>query len=106
MNKLQVLLAYFQAKRRLKWSRNQINRWHNKRIKKIIQHAKTNSPFYQTLYGKEEEFENLPIISKKEMMESFKFFNTEGISKEEAIALAKAGEEDGTYKSNICNKYS
>ena len=89
MNKLQVLLAYFQAKRRLKWSRSQIDCWHNKRIKKIIQHAKTNSPFYQTLYGKEEGFENLPIISKKEMMESFKFFNTEGISKEEAIALAK-----------------
>ena len=101
MNKLQILLAYFQAKRRLKWSRSQIDRWHNKRIKKIIQHAKTSSPFYQTLYGKEEEFENLPIISKKEMMESFKFFNTEGISKEEAIALAKAGEEEGTYESNI-----
>jgi len=101
MNKLQVLLSYFQAKRRLKWSREQIDRWHSRGIKKIIQHAKKNSPFYQTLYGKEEAFEKLPIISKKEMMGSFKFFNTEGISKEEAIALAKSGEEKRTYESNI-----
>lgn len=101
VSKLKILQAYFQAKRRMQWSRKKIDLWHQKKIKQKIAYAKKHSPFYETLYGVETDFANLPIISKEEMMRSFAYFNVAGITKEDAIDVAKEGEADKTFDSTI-----
>lgn len=97
MNKFHILKSYFQAKRRLHWTRDEITRWHEKGIRKKVFHAKRFSPFYRSLYGNETDFSKLPIISKREMMEAFKYFNTVGLSKERALQLA----DKGSFQSGI-----
>ncbi|QVL57793.1 MAG: hypothetical protein KFB93_01580 [Simkaniaceae bacterium] len=101
MNKLQILRSYFQTKKRMHWSRERIDRWQKRGIKRIIAHAKKCSPFYQALYRDENELQKLPLISKKEMMNSFQDFNVAGISKDEAIQAAMGGEKDGSYDSTV-----
>ncbi len=101
MNKLQILLSYFQTKKRLKWNRKKLEKWHKKEIIKIVSYAKKHSPFYQKLYENITDFASFPIISKREMMETFDLFNTEGISKEKAIQVAYEGEKNKTYDSKI-----
>lgn len=101
MNKMQILRSYFQTKRRLKWDRNKLEIWHKKGIRKIVSYAKKHSPFYRKLYGNMTNFASFPIISKKEMMETFDLFNTAGISKEKAVQVALEGEKNKTYDSKI-----
>ncbi|MCF7853054.1 MAG: hypothetical protein K9M07_07435 [Simkaniaceae bacterium] len=85
---LRILINYIRALKARTWSREQIEKHQKKRLQKIHAYAKSHSSFYAALNG-------FPVISKREMMENFSNFNTQGISKEEAIARAMVGEDIG-----------
>ena len=88
-----ILYNYWQAKRRLRFSREKLDAWQKKHLENILHFARTHSPFYARMEGK--------VISKKEMMADFSSFNTKGIEKDEAYQLALKGEQTRDFQSQM-----
>jgi putative adenylate-forming enzyme len=91
--KLLILSHYLRAKRCLKFTSEQLMRWQQKHKRKIENFARNYSSFYREYLGE--------VLSKKEMMAHFSTFNTKGILKEEAFALAFSAEERRDFDSQI-----
>ena len=86
MNKsLVILTAYFQALRRMRFTKCRLQRWQTKRKNQIYCFAKTHSQFYRDNIGS--------LIDKKVMMEHFSKLNTRQIDREKAFAAAFLAEQ-------------
>ena len=85
--KAQILHSYFNTKRRLNWSREHLNKWHQAKLTQMIHNVKKDCPFYSKLYENLFSFSFFPIISKKEMLKYFSLFNKAHISYEKATFL-------------------
>ena len=89
-------------KHQKKYSEENIKKLQFKSIKKMIDFAKSNSPFYAEKY-KDLSFNDLidikkfPIINKSIMMENFSTLNTCGIDKEDVLAYAVEKELNKDY---------
>jgi len=94
MNKtLKILQHYLQAKRRMRFSRSQLERFQSHHREKIIQFAKEQSTFYREHSGE--------VLSKKEMMENFSSFNTKSIDRDAAFALALDAEKKRDFTAQL-----
>lgn len=94
-----LIFAYIRARLRKRWTRKHITRHQKRRVKKVVRYAKRNSPFYRDLFKGKSEFFDLPIISKKIMMENFSSLNTKKIDKKLAFMLAEKKERSRTFDS-------
>jgi putative adenylate-forming enzyme len=74
--------------------------WQAKRAREIVNYAFLHSPFYHNLYRDYdiEKWKELPITDKKMMMENFDNFNTQGISKDEALVSTIGLEKKQAFK--------
>ncbi|WP_394184858.1 F390 synthetase-related protein [Metabacillus halosaccharovorans] len=105
MNKLVLLKQYLLSKHVRRFSsREAIQVYQNKKIKKHLAFVLKHSPFYQNYYQNHHlEWETLPVISKREMMDHFDELNTAGITKKEAFQLAAKAEKTRDFSPNIDN---
>ncbi|HZH60808.1 MAG TPA: F390 synthetase-related protein [Metabacillus sp.] len=105
MNKFLLLKQYMLSKyiRRFP-SINALQAYQNKKIKKHLAFVLTHSSFYRNYYSDhlhEINWETLPIITKREMMDHFNELNTLGITKEEAFQLAIKAERTRDFSPKI-----
>ena len=101
-NRLLILKNYIKYKYILKFkTRESLEKYQDKKIKKHIKFIKKNSNFYKNLYGGKKEFSELPIIDKKLMMDNFDTFNTVGIIKEDALKVATFSEKTRKFEGKI-----
>lgn len=103
MNKLVLLKQYLLSKHVRHFpSRKAIEVYQNKKIKKHLAFVLKHSPFYQNYYQNHQlEWETLPVISKREMMDHFDELNTVGITKKEAFQLAAKAEKTRDFSPKI-----
>ncbi|MBE2192470.1 MAG: adenylate cyclase [Alphaproteobacteria bacterium] len=79
--------------------RNQLEKWQQDRLKEFFEKTLALSPFYKDYsYA---DFRNIPIISKKEMLESFDRINTVGLNKSEAFEIALKAEQTRNFLPEI-----
>lgn len=101
--KMQVAIAYIQAKywlyRRTTFkNRTTFEGYQLKKRNRQLRRVLKQSPFYAK--RKSLTFEELPILTKKEWMESFDDIVTVPISKKEALAFALGNEKEREHKMN------
>lgn len=85
-------------------SRKAVQDYQNKKIKKHLAFVLTQSSFYRNFYSdhlQEINWETLPIITKREMMDHFNELNTVGITKEKAFQLAIRAERTRDFSPKI-----
>ena len=76
-----------------------LTRYRDRRAGAIARYASRHSPFYRDLYQKRnlDDWQHLPTVDKTAMMACFDTFNTRGVSREEAFAVALAAERNRDF---------
>ncbi|WP_066290633.1 F390 synthetase-related protein [Bacillus sp. FJAT-29937] len=108
MNKISILKQYITTKFGRNFSsREELETYQNRKIKKHLEFVLESSPFYREFYkGYEDElkynhWDQLPMIDKSIMMENFDSINTVGIKKEEALHVAFEAENSRDFSPKI-----
>jgi putative adenylate-forming enzyme len=87
-----------------------IRRYQAGRILRLVRHAVKNAPFYKELYKDMQlrslkDFDRLPVINKKIMMENFDRLNTCGLKLAEVMDYAVAKELNRDFLGYFRNEY-
>ena len=91
MSRLDVVTAYIAARWRaatLHGPRLQL--WQQRRVVQLVEDVRARSPFHRDLWHDlpAAEWESFPTVDKRTMMEHFGRFNTIGVTRDEAMAVA------------------
>ncbi len=103
-NTLRIVVHYALARGLRTWkTREQLERWQERRIIRHVRQIRARSPFYQKWWGgvNESDWRSFPLIDKSIMMQHFNTLNTVGITKDEALAFAGESEETRNFKPSI-----
>ncbi|MBR3603638.1 MAG: hypothetical protein IKL48_02985 [Elusimicrobiaceae bacterium] len=104
--KLLILFYYLKTKYFMHFSsREQLDRWQQKRLRKFLDYIIPRSPFYHSLYRKTDSRNKLTPINKAIFMENFDNLNTVGISLKEALEVAQLAEDSRNF-SPTCKGYT
>lgn len=104
IGKLIVLWHYALTRwRRRLTSREALERWQERRIRRHIRFVRRRSAFYRELWSglPDSAWKQFPLIEKADMMKHFDRLNTAGVSKEEAFALALEAERSRDFTPTI-----
>ncbi|MBE1444773.1 putative adenylate-forming enzyme [Paenibacillus sp. OAS669] len=104
IGKLLIVWYYLLTKYRMRFSsRERLERWQEKRIRRHLRFVRSRSAFYRELWGElpDSEWRRFPIIGKPEMMEHFNRLNTAGIDRDVAFALALKAEASRDFTPTI-----
>lgn len=90
---------FIDLKRHARWSSARLAAYQREELRRLVEFAVTNSPFYRELYaGRDpEDFPALPTIDKQLMMERFDDLNTAGLHADELMAFALEQERRGDF---------
>lgn len=107
MNPFGALKLWYQLRRNMyRWSREELLRYQQVRIRQQLEFLKVYSPYYRNLLESSTlDLKSLPIIQKQEFMENFNEINTEGIDRDEAMTFAIQREREGSLDLYL-GKYS
>ncbi|MBK8049581.1 MAG: adenylate cyclase [Anaerolineales bacterium] len=74
-----------------------------RRARQIVAYAAAHSPFYRNLWGENNHhiWQELPTVDKTAMMAHFETFNTVGVSKEDALAVALRAETTRDFRPTV-----
>ncbi|CAI6017135.1 hypothetical protein PAECIP112173_00106 [Paenibacillus sp. JJ-100] len=95
-NPFRILAHYAVARGFRRWkTREKLERWQERRIKRHVKRIWVQSAFYQEWWNglRASEWRKFPQIDKSIMMQHFDTLNTVGITKQEALFLAGESEE-------------
>ena len=101
MSKLKVLFTYLKFRYRRFPTREKLEAYQQKKLKKHLAFVTEKSEFYQKYAG--HELEDFPMIDKGIMMDNFDKINTVEISKEEALEFAVNAERTREFDSKLKN---
>ena len=76
-------------------TREKLEKYQQKMLKKQLVFIKNNSPFYRDIDVN--DFKALPIMDKKSMMDNFDKLNTQGVNRDEALNLAIESEKSRDF---------
>lgn len=78
-------------------------RYQERRARRIVAHARRHAPFYRERWAGHDprEWRRLPEVDKGLMMANFDRFNTRGIRREAALAVALAAERDRDFRPTL-----
>jgi putative adenylate-forming enzyme len=98
-----VLWHYLAAKRRLEavTSKEDVAQIQNQGIARFRKTVMTHSPFYRKYAGA--PISEIPIITKREMLENFDSMNTAGVRLEDALRVGLQAERDRDFSPMIGN---
>lgn len=111
MNVLKSILMYRKLNKHMyKFNMDSIENYQWKQVKKMVDYAKANSPYYDEMYaGKPieslKDFSKMPTIDKRIMMEEFNKINTVGLIKTECMDYAVKKELAKEYLGYYLDKY-
>ncbi|WP_338592799.1 F390 synthetase-related protein [Paenibacillus sp. Y5S-9] len=103
-NTFRIVVHYALARGLRKWkTREQLERWQERRIIRHVHQIRNRSPFYRKWWGSLDasNWRSFPLIDKSIMMQHFDTLNTVGITKDEALVLAGESEETRDFKPSI-----
>ena len=103
-NTLRIVVHYALARGLRTWkTREQLERWQERRIIRHVHQIRARSPFYRKWWGGVDasNWRSFPLIDKSIMMQNFDTLNTVGITRDEALALAGESEETRDFKPSI-----
>ncbi|MCC6747334.1 MAG: adenylate cyclase [Deltaproteobacteria bacterium] len=104
MSRLRILLEYLRVRwwRRFR-SREALERWQDRRVRRLLPWVLRRSAFYRALYAGRElgSWGTLPTIDKARMLAGFDTLNTVGIGRAEAEALALRSEETRDFRAEL-----
>src|SRR5215471_18637300 len=80
-----------------------LERYQERRARKIVDYAFRHSPFYRTHWAQEareaiQHWQALPMVDKQLMMDNFDTFNTRGIKRDEAMEVALQAERSRDFR--------
>jgi len=101
LEKLRILFYFLQTKCRRFSSREQLNKWQEKQVKRHLHWVCEHSPFYKDYKNK--ALNEFPIMNKKIMMENFNQLNTAQLDKAELFELALKAEDTRQFEASIIN---
>ncbi len=101
MSKLKILFTYLKFRYRHFPTREKLEAYQQKKLKKHLAFVTEKSEFYQKYAG--HELNDFPIIDKGIMMDNFDKINTVGISKDEALEFAVNAERTREFDSKLKN---
>lgn len=100
MSTLSAIRSFLGARLRFRRLRGDaLIRFQDARARRIVSHAMTHAPFYREHYRGHDprDWRSLPAVDKSAMMENFDTFNTRGIRRDEAMALALRAERERDF---------
>jgi putative adenylate-forming enzyme len=100
------LLALLRAFIRTRWgfrfsSRQALLDWQRRQLAKFLKHQIVGAEFYRPYAG--QPLENLPVVSKRDMLGEFSRFNRWGITLDDALAIGLQAERDRNFKPTLGN---
>lgn len=98
-NKLRILGHYLKYKNRKFKTREKIEAFQQKKLKKQLRFVTAHSAFYRNYEGK--QLSDYPIMDKKSMMDNFNELNTKGIDRDEAMRFAIEGERTREFDERL-----
>jgi putative adenylate-forming enzyme len=102
---LSVLWHYLLAKRvRHRWrNRDELAAWQDRMVRKHMSRVWSKSPYYKRLHQgcPASGWSGFPVVSKPELMDHFDEWNTAGIRREQAWAVALAAENSRNFTPTI-----
>lgn len=99
--KLEVAKNYLRFKHQRFKSREELEQYQERKIKKQINFVVKHSSFYREY--KEKKLSEYPIMDKKTMMEHFNSLNTVGIDKDKALSFAIDSEKTRNFTPTLQN---
>ncbi len=93
---LKTIITYFQTKRRMKFTREQLELYQERRLERLYKKVKKNSPYYQKY-----DPETQPVVDKNWMLENFDELNTAGLKLDEVRELAISSEQTRNFSTTI-----
>ena len=95
--------AYWLARRRKFISREQLERWHDRKVCTHLRHVIAESAYYRNLFAGRDlgDWCSFPISDKHAMMSHFDQFNTIGVGKDEALAVARKAETTRDFRPTL-----
>lgn len=99
MSILTFLRSYLGARWRFRHLRGEaLVRFQNERAEAVVAYARRHAPFYR---GHQGDWRSLPVIDKAAMMASFDTFNTRGVRRDDAMAVALRAETDRNFSPTL-----
>lgn len=99
---MNALFTFLAARRRFRSLRGDaLARYQDERARGIVAYARAHSPFYREHFDGTTDWRELPTIDKQSMMARFDTFNTHGIRRDEAMAVALRAERDRNFSPTI-----
>lgn len=102
--KLALVRHFLSARRRFHGLRGKaLTEFQDRRARQVLAHARERSPYYRELCAGRppEDWRELPVTDKRRMMERFSDFNTVGVRREDAMAVALRAEEDRNFRPTL-----
>lgn len=92
--------AYWGARRRKFSSRAALQQWQDRRVQSHLRFVLRHSEYYRSTYQGHDlaDWRSLPISDKTAMMANFQAFNTLGISRDQALAVARKAEQTRDFR--------
>jgi putative adenylate-forming enzyme len=99
MSKLRILSSYLATRRRRFRSREALEAWQEKQVRRFLKKTLPRSPYTAERFEGRgvEAWREIAPIGKAEMMANFNRLNTVGVDRDEALALAQASEESRDF---------
>jgi len=101
---LRIGLAYLRARRAPRFeSRAALEHWQDGRVRRHLDYVLPRSPYYRSLFAGRgiEEWRTAPVTDKRAMMAHFDRFNTVGVGKQEALAVAREAERSRDFRPSL-----
>ncbi|MBA3471524.1 MAG: adenylate cyclase, partial [Herpetosiphonaceae bacterium] len=94
------------AQARWRWARLSqatLPAYHDRRMRQIMATASQRSPFYRQHWRDHDlaDWRTLPAVDKQLMMDNFTAFNTRGVEREQALAVALAAEQGRDFSATL-----
>ncbi len=103
MSTLNIGIPYLLAKTRKFPSRESLERFQNAQIQSHLRYVVSRSPYYCNLLQDTplSAWKSLPITDKYAMMANFDQYNTLGVRREEALAIARKAEQTRDFRPTL-----
>lgn len=99
MSRARVLVHYLRARRRHLGDPEDVRRWQEARLRRVLAAAPGRYPYYGKLFasGAPRDLADLPILDKPDVLAHFADLNTRGVSLDECLAAARAAEKGRVF---------
>lgn len=100
---LTTLFRYWEQRRRVFASRDQLERFQEEQVRRLLRRVVPASDFTRERFGSLpwEEWQRIPVMDKPLLLQYFDRLNTGGISRDEAFALARLAERTRDFKPQL-----